>query len=135
MPLLERTFPAELSRSADAVSFARDGAEGAGIGEEKLLAVELAVEEAVTNVCRHAYRGAPGEVTLRLLESDGGIVIEVEDAGPPFDPLARPDPDVTLSIEERGIGGLGIFLIRKVTDGVAWRFENGRNVLAMTVHR
>ena len=86
----------------------------------------------MTNVCRHAYRDSPGEVTMRLFEGPGEIVVEVEDSGPPFDPLARPDPDVTLPIEERGIGGLGIFLIRRMADEVSWRFEHRRNVLSMT---
>ncbi len=129
----QRSYPAEISRSAEAVDFAREGAERAGLGPDKLLVVELSVEEAVTNVCRHAYRDEPGDVTVRLHESPGQVVIEVEDEGPPFDPLARPDPDVTLPIEERGIGGLGIFLIRKMVDEVSWRFQDGRNVLSMTV--
>ena len=57
--------------------------------------------------------------------------IEFRDRGIPFDPLARPDPDVTLSAEERGIGGLGIYMVKKTMDEVLYRRENGENVLTI----
>jgi anti-sigma regulatory factor (Ser/Thr protein kinase) len=93
----------------------------------------VAVEEAVTNVCRHAYREASGEVRLRLRRSAGALVVEVEDDGPSFDPLSHPEPDVNAPLAERSIGGLGILMIRKLVDEVSWRREDGRNVLTMTV--
>ncbi len=87
----------------------------------------------MTNVCRHAYREGPGEVRLRLRTEEGALVVEVEDDGPPFDPLSRPDPDVGAPLAERPIGGLGILMIKRLVDDVAWRREEGRNILTMTV--
>lgn len=130
------SLPATLPRVADAVDFARAGAKSAGLGPPKVFSVEVAVEEAVMNVCRHAYRDREaGEVTVRLLVSPGALVVEVEDEGPLFDPIGHPEPDIHAPLAERKIGGLGILMIRKLVDEVSWRRQGGRNVLSMTVRR
>ena len=56
---------------------------------------------------------------------------ELYDQGVPFDPLKKPDPDITLSVEERQIGGLGIFIVKKTMDSVSYAYENGKNILTM----
>ena len=65
-------------------------------------------------------------------EADGTVTFRMKDSGIPFDPLKKPDPDVTLSAEEREIGGLGIFITKKTMDTVEYSYENGENVLTMT---
>jgi anti-sigma regulatory factor (Ser/Thr protein kinase) len=63
------------------------------------------------------------------------LTVEIVDEGPPFDPLARPDPDITLDLEDRQPGGLGILMIRQFTDDVAYRREDGRNVLTIRMQK
>lgn len=96
--------------------------------------IRLSIEEAVDNVVRYAYEGGIGwlEVGTRI-ENDAPILtIELRDAGVPFNPLENDDPDITLSAEEREIGGLGIFLCKKMMDSINYRYEDGNNVLTMT---
>ena len=85
------------------------------------------------NVAHYAYEGGTGwaQITLEPSEGRRGICISLRDAGRPYDPLAREDPDVTLSAEERQIGGLGIFMVKKSMDRVAYEHTDGCNVFTM----
>ena len=96
--------------------------------------LRLSIEEAVENVVRYAYDGGIGwlEVGTSLDQDSLVLTIELRDAGVPFNPLEKEDPDVTLSADERKIGGLGIFLCKKMMDSIEYRYENGNNVLTMT---
>ena len=96
--------------------------------------IRLSVEEAVENVVRYAYEGGIGwlEIGTRLDQDNLLLTIELRDAGVPFNPLDKPDPDITLSAEERNIGGLGIFLSKKMMDSISYRYENGNNILTMS---
>ena len=96
--------------------------------------LRLSIEEAVENVVRYAYDGGIGwlEAGTSLDEDTLVLTIELRDAGIPFNPLEKEDPDVTLSADERKIGGLGIFLCKKMMDSIEYRYEDGNNVLTMT---
>ena len=96
--------------------------------------LRLSIEEAVENVVRYAYDGGIGwlEAGTSLDEDSLVLTIELRDAGIPFNPLEKEDPDVTLSADERKIGGLGIFLCKKMMDSIEYRYEDGNNVLTMT---
>lgn len=96
--------------------------------------LRLSIEEAVENVVRYAYDGGIGwlEVGTSLDHDSLILTIELRDAGVPFNPLERADPDITLSAEDREVGGLGIFLCKKMMDTIDYRYENGNNVLTMT---
>lgn len=96
--------------------------------------LRLSIEEAVENVVRYAYDGGIGwlEVGTSLDHDSLILTIELRDAGVPFNPLEREDPDVSLPAEEREIGGLGIFLCKKMMDTIDYRYEDGNNVLTMT---
>ena len=96
--------------------------------------LRLSIEEAVENVVRYAYDGGIGwlEAGTSLDQDSLVLTIELRDAGVPFNPLEKEDPDVTLSADERKIGGLGIFLCKKMMDSIEYRYENGNNVLTMT---
>ena len=74
-----------------------------------------------------------GEATVRVevVEEPLSVIVAFIDKGVPYDPLAADDPDTTLSAEERGIGGLGIFMVKKSMDEIAYRYENGRNILSI----
>jgi anti-sigma regulatory factor (Ser/Thr protein kinase) len=96
--------------------------------------IELSVEEAVENVVRYAYDGGIGwlEAGTSLDHDTLVLTIELRDAGTPFNPLEIPDPDITLPADEREIGGLGIYLCKKMMDSISYRYEDGNNVLTMT---
>ena len=95
--------------------------------------IELSIEEAVENVVQYAYEGGIGwlEVGTGLDADSLVLTIELRDAGQPFNPLEKDDPDVTLSANERQVGGLGIFLCKKMMDSIDYRYEDGNNVLIM----
>lgn len=91
----------------------------------------LCVEEIFVNIAHYAYGGEAGTAEIRLDDTQAGVTLTFLDSGVPYDPLAKEDPDITLSAEERQIGGLGIYLVKKNTDAVSYRYENGKNVLVL----
>jgi len=95
--------------------------------------IDVAVEELFVNIASYAY--VPGEgdavVQLETAQEDRGVTITFIDGGVPFDPLAKPDPDVTLSAEERQIGGLGIYMAKKSMDDMRYEYRGGKNHLAI----
>jgi serine/threonine-protein kinase RsbW len=99
--------------------------------DEEILDTQLAVEEAVTNVILHGYENTTGEVSVTFLTTHGMLEVRIEDRAPAFDPLSMPEPDIESDVEDRKIGGLGVFLIRQVMDDVSYRYEDGKNILVM----
>ena len=95
--------------------------------------IELSIEEAVENVVQYAYEGGIGwlEAGTKLDDESLILTIELRDAGTPFNPLEKADPDVTLTANERPIGGLGIYLCKNMMDSISYRYEDGNNVLVM----
>ena len=93
--------------------------------------LDIAVDELFTNIASYAYGGATGEAVIEMEFPEGFAEITFRDWGTPYNPLARPDPDVTLSAEEREIGGLGIYMVKKSMDAVSYRYEDGQNVLTI----
>ena len=95
--------------------------------------IHLAVEEIFVNIASYAYYPGTGDTIVRVEVQDDPltIVIEFIDRGRPFDPLAKDNPDVTLSAEERKIGGLGIFLTRKMMDQIDYQYKDGKNILTL----
>ena len=91
----------------------------------------VAAEEIFVNIASYAYAPGTGDATVTAAVGGGTAEIEFRDRGIPFNPLEREDPDVTLSAEQRGIGGLGIFMVKKTMDSVRYRHENGENVLTI----
>ena len=96
------------------------------------MSLNLALEEAVTNVILYAYpEGSDGLVEVEAILRDHALSFVISDSGEAFDPTAAPEADTTLGVEDRPIGGLGIFLIRNIMDSVSYRRENNRNILSM----
>jgi serine/threonine-protein kinase RsbW len=102
-----------------------------GFSEEEILDTQLAVEEAITNVIVHGYAKGPGTIVISCHTTRGIAEIQIEDSAPPFNPLSIPEPNISAEIEERQIGGLGVFLIRQVMDEISYRYENGKNILVL----
>ncbi len=98
--------------------------------------INLTVEEIFVNIANYAYPGSSGSARIgaEILKDPepAGIRITFTDQGIPYNPLAKPDPDVTLSAKDRPIGGLGIFLVKKTMDQIEYRYENSCNILTMT---
>lgn len=130
-------LPAELDQLPVFLDHVRQIAEAAGLAEAQGTRLELAVDEALVNVFHYAYasQAHPGSVLCRVKVEANSLTVEIVDEGPPFDPLARPDPDTALALEQRQPGGLGIFMIRQLTDEVSYRREEGRNVLTIRVRK
>lgn len=109
--------------------------EADGLADEDLrLKMTLALEEAVMNAITHAFAGRPPphRITVRLDISDAAVAAEVIDNGQPFDPTAAPDPDLSLPLEQRQPGGLGIHLMRAMTDRLHYRrSDDGNNILRL----
>ena len=95
--------------------------------------IDVAVEELFINIAHYAYAPETGNATIRVQpdEDAHAVAITFIDHGIPYNPLAKPDPDVTLSAEERQIGGLGIFMVKKSMDGICYEYRNGQNVLTI----
>lgn len=96
-------------------------------------AVRLACEEVIVNIISYAYpAGEDGYIELDVSDEGKELRIEICDGGRPFNPIEREAPDVTLHLENRNIGGLGIYLVLRMMDGVAYLYEEGRNKLVLT---
>jgi serine/threonine-protein kinase RsbW len=106
-----------------------------GFGSEEILDTQLAVEEAIINVINHGYKNPGGEIIVSCRISTDCIKVQITDAAPRFDPLSVPEPELDSTIEDRGVGGLGVFLIRQVMDEISYRYENGKNILVFIKRR
>ena len=95
--------------------------------------IDIAVEEIFVNIARYAYSPEVGTATVRVevMGEPPAVDITFIDGGVPYDPLAKADPDVTLSAEERQIGGLGIFMVKKSMDDVTYEYRDGHNILTL----
>ncbi|MBR2835768.1 MAG: ATP-binding protein [Coriobacteriales bacterium] len=151
----EITLEAEDSNLEELLGFISQRFEGIDYSERTKMQIDVSVEEAFANIVRYAYTPGTGSVTLRVQiekndtvqpelcittgsEADSSknaecpvAIITLIDQGIPYNPLKKSDPDVTLTAEERKIGGLGIFLIKKNMDAIDYAYENGCNVLTL----
>ena len=95
--------------------------------------LSVAIDEIFSNIVYYAYEGGTGPATVQLRPQSEprGVTLVFEDEGVPYNPLAKADPDVTLSAEERGVGGLGILIVKKFMDDMSYEYKKGRNVLSL----
>lgn len=108
-------------------------ADETGINPSLAMSLNLALEEAVTNVIMYAYpEGTDGTVDIITEANDGLLTFIIKDSGKAFDPTQKEDADVTLSAEERQIGGLGIFLVKQIMDTVNYQRIDSQNILTLT---
>ena len=93
--------------------------------------IDIAIDELFSNIAYYAYNPDVGPATVRVevVEDPMAVVITFIDNGVPYDPLAREDPDTTLSAEERDLGGLGIYMVKKSMDEVTYEYKDGQNIL------
>ena len=106
----------------------------AGATAETINKLDLIVEELVINVRDYAYAGACGEIEVICATEGSQFILSIGDNGPAFNPLAKTDPDTSLTIEERPVGGLGIFLVKQLTSSQLYRREGNKNILTVRVN-
>ena len=127
----ELTLEARIENLAQALAFIDERLEARACGPKVRMRIDVATEEIFVNIARYAYAPDTGPVTIRLAIRDGAAVITFIDRGVPYNPLDSPEPDLALPLEERPIGGLGVHLVKKSMDSVAYEYKDGRNVFVM----
>ncbi|TAJ43853.1 ATP-binding protein [Methanofollis fontis] len=125
---------AVISSLPEALAYVRTALAASRVPEHAAMEVELAVDEAVTNIIMHGFAGGGGRIRVLCTFDEEEITIRIEDRAPPFDPTGAEAPDTDADIDERPIGGLGIHFIRQMTDEMQYRRQNGRNILILKKH-
>ena len=128
-----RTFLAKTESLTDVIAFTEQILEKYECSMKIQTAICVAIEEVFVNVAHYAYGKSQGDVKFDISfdKENRNVTFRMADKGIPFDPLKKPEPDITLSAEEREIGGLGIFITKKTMDQVNYAYENGQNILTM----
>ena len=131
--MVSKIFPANVEMLSDVLSFVEETLEAYNCPMKTQMSICVAIEEVFVNIAHYAYVDGNGDVTIRISfdEKNRIATFRVIDKGVPFNPLNKPDPDTTLSVEEREIGGLGIFITKKTMDTVNYTYENGQNILTL----
>lgn len=123
---------ADVSELATIREFVAQAGRDLGLDERRIYDLQLAVDEACANVVQHGYGGQGGEIEITVERDEEEVRVTLRDWGTSFDPQAVPAPDVTASLEQRRLGGLGLFLINQVMDDVSFEFDaESGNVLTM----
>ena len=125
------TLDAVIENIDPVTDFVNDELEKLGCPPKARIQIDVAIDELFGNIARYAYSEPGGKATVRFDYDPEtcAVTISFIDSGEPFDPLSRDDPDVTLSIDQRRIGGLGIFVVKKSMDSVEYEYTGGCNVL------
>ena len=130
----EMTVNADVDQIARVTDFVNEHLAGLGCSEQVRIQMDVAIDEIFGNIARYAYNPETGKATVRVnVEEDPlRVVISFIDDGKPFDPLAAEIPDTTaLPARERPIGGLGLFMVKKMMDDISYSYRNGQNILTI----
>ncbi len=130
------TLPAQLSSLAPSLAFVSSCSAQRGFDDRRAREIELCLEEVLVNIANYAYPEGPGNVEITCdTRDDGAFVIEVADWGISFDVLSVDDPNTALGVDERKIGGLGIFFVKQLMDDVRYRREGNKNILTLCINQ
>ena len=129
----EMTIAATVENIDVVTDFVNEQLEALDCPMKAQMQIDIAIDELFGNIAHYAYSPNVGEATVRVevLEEPLSVVISFIDGGIPYDPLSAQDPDTTLAAEERAIGGLGIFMVKKSMDEITYRYEGGKNILTI----
>ncbi len=127
----ELTIAATVENIETVTDFVNEQLEALDCPRKTQMQIDIAIDEIFGNIAHYAYNPDVGEATVRVeaVEEPLTVVITFIDKGVPYDPLAKADPDTTLSAEERDIGGLGIYMVKKSMDDVTYEYKEGQNIL------
>jgi len=132
LAMAELFVAAQVENLAEIRRFVLEEAAALGAGEETTCDLELAVDEATCNIMCHGYERRGGTIQVSVEREGDRLIVCLRDEAPLFDPTSHPLPDVTLPLEERPLGGLGIYLIRQAVDEMAYRVTaEGGNELTL----
>lgn len=129
----ELTIAATVENIDVVTAFVEEQLEALNCPMKAQMQISIAIDELFGNIAHYAYHPDVGEATVRVevIEEPLSVVITFIDGGIPYDPLAAADPDTSLPVEERTIGGLGIFMVKKSMDEITYRYEGGKNILSI----
>ena len=133
--LLSLKLPAKLENLQKFMNSVSDCARAEGFGQKRIDEIGLALEEILVNIFNYAYPKSPGDVEVNCKLETGRLIIEIIDSGIPFDVTSLTDPELTADVEERKIGGLGIFLVKRMVDEVKYRREKDKNILSLVIQK
>ena len=127
----ELNIAATVENIATVTDFVNEQLEALDCPMKAQMQIGIAIDELFGNIAHYAYNPEIGQATVRIevVEDPLSVVITFIDNGVPYDPLAKADPDTTLSAEERDIGGLGIYMVKKSMDDIAYEYKDGHNIL------
>lgn len=132
--LKEKTFDAKVEELDNAMSFITEEMENAEVSMKTSMQISVAFEEMFVNVAHYAYPDKDGDVKIGVSTKNNEVIIQLSDSGIPFNPLEKAEPDTTLSANDRQIGGLGIFMVKKTMDDVNYEYTDGMNIFTMRKH-
>lgn len=129
----EMNLEAKLENIPVVTGFVEEQLEALDCPMKTQMTMDVAIDEVFTNIASYAYGSEQGTATVRFDFDEEARVASVTfiDSGVPFNPLESAEPDITLAAEDRPVGGLGIFLVKKTMDEVLYKYENGQNVLTI----
>ena len=129
----ELTIEAKITNIEAVTDFVNEQLETLDCPMKAQLQIDIAIDELFGNIAHYAYNPEIGKATVRVevIEDPLAVVITFIDNGVPYDPLAKADPDTTLSAEEREIGGLGIYMVKKSMDDITYEYKDGQNILTI----
>lgn len=122
------SFPAELERLPDMIRFIDAWCEEIHLRKDRSHSLRLIVDELVSNICRQSLLQPNVSIVLTLFRSEDTVTLEIQDSGVPFNPSEHKEPDTSLPLEKRPIGGLGLLLVRRLSKAWGYRRENGQNL-------
>lgn len=132
----ELTIDATVENIERVTSFVDEQLEALGCPLKAQMQIDIAIDELFGNIAHYAYNPEVGPATVRVdvLQEPLSVVVTFIDNGVAYDPLAKEDPDVALSAEEREIGGLGIYMVKKSMDEISYEYKEGQNILRIKKH-
>ena len=132
----ELTIDATVENIERVTSFVDEQLEALGCPLKAQMQIDIAIHELFGNIAHYAYNPEVGPATVRVdvLQEPLSVVVTFIDNGVAYDPLAKEDPDVALSAEEREIGGLGIYMVKKSMDEISYEYKDGQNILRIKKH-
>ncbi len=128
------TVDATIDNVATVTDFVNEELEKLGCSMKAQMQIDVAIDELFGNIAHYAYGSGSGTATVEVhgrKEEPAQVMVTFKDQGVPYNPLEKDDPDVTLSAEERQIGGLGIFLVKKTMDDISYEYRDGKNILTI----
>ena len=129
----ELTIAATVENIETVTDFVNEQLEALDCPMKAQIQIDIAIDELFGNIAHYAYNPDVGDATVRVevTEEPLAVVITFIDKGVPYDPLAKDDPNITLSAEEREIGGLGILMVKKTMDDITYEYKDGQNILTI----